>query len=132
MENFKPVRDKFVYRDVPEGESVKVEIYYTKGGINYFSGGTNRRGIYLSVRKTKLEKTTFGTTESFDMFGSKDEVKFLVAELRRKSDNKIAAVAEHFDKFVKEYVEAWKADPAKANADMLARVKEFRGEAVAA
>jgi hypothetical protein len=29
---------------------IDVEVYYTKGGANYWSGGTTQRGYYLSVK----------------------------------------------------------------------------------
>lgn len=28
---------------------LKVEVYYSKGGMNYFTGSNEKRGIYLSV-----------------------------------------------------------------------------------
>lgn len=31
------------------GSHIDVEVYYTKGGANYLSGGTTPRGYYLSV-----------------------------------------------------------------------------------
>lgn len=40
------------------GTHIDVEIYYTKGGANYFSGGTTPRGYYLSVTPVTRKDNT--------------------------------------------------------------------------
>jgi len=38
------------YEGLRNGTHLEVEVYYDKGGTNYFSGGTTPRGYYVSVR----------------------------------------------------------------------------------
>ena len=37
------------YEGLKNGSHIDVEVYYTKGGANYISGGTTPRGYYLSA-----------------------------------------------------------------------------------
>lgn len=37
------------YEGLKNGTHLDVEVYYSKGGANYISGGTTPRGYYLSV-----------------------------------------------------------------------------------
>jgi hypothetical protein len=40
-------------QDSKDGEVMVVKLYYQKGGANYFSGGVNPRGYYLSAQPEK-------------------------------------------------------------------------------
>jgi hypothetical protein len=127
MNNFKQVRNDFVYRTGEEGPVTKVEVYYTKGGPNYFSGGQTARGIFISVRATKLEKSPSGyTVESFEIFGKGG--KFLVKELARKSDKELARVAETLDEFAPAIATAFEADEAKGRDALIQAVKSISGQ----
>lgn len=94
--------DKYSYRTASEGEAVQVEVYYSKGGMNYFSGGTQRRGIYVSITPVKFEHGCI----SFMMFSGKGA--FLM-ELKAKSAKKLAAVAEILDSAVPSAAETFSA-----------------------
>ncbi|MPM92562.1 hypothetical protein SDC9_139697 [bioreactor metagenome] len=37
------------YEGLKSGSHLDVEVYYDKGGANYFCGGTTQRGYYVSV-----------------------------------------------------------------------------------
>ena len=37
------------YEGLKNGTHIDVEVYYTKGGANYFSGGVTPRGYYVQV-----------------------------------------------------------------------------------
>lgn len=37
------------YEGLKSGSHIDVEVYYSKGGMNYLSGGRTPRGYYLSV-----------------------------------------------------------------------------------
>lgn len=51
---------------------LEVTLYYTKGGMNYFTGNNEKRGLYLSV--TPIEKREF--SRGFSAFsGVKKHVK---------------------------------------------------------
>jgi len=56
--------------------TLKVELYYTKGGMNYFTGNSEPRGLYLSVSPV----TVSDGSESFTAFSG---VKKCVKEMAR-------------------------------------------------
>lgn len=37
------------------GTHINLSVYYDLGGVNYFSGDTNERGIYVGVKVIKVE-----------------------------------------------------------------------------
>ena len=83
-----------------QGEGIthlKLEIYHENGGMNYFNGQVNKKGIYLSWRGVKLEKRENFTCQSFMMFGGLSG-KILLKELNRKSDKKGQAIADILSK----------------------------------
>jgi len=46
--------EKYVERsDLKNATHLEINVYYTKGGMNYFSGGVTPRGYYLSVVPVK-------------------------------------------------------------------------------
>ena len=56
---------------------IEVSIYYSKGGMNYFSGGNEARGLYLSVTPVSITKyESGGIGRSFRAFsGVKQHIK---------------------------------------------------------
>ncbi len=67
------------------GLTLKVEVYYHLGGMNYFSGGSEKRGYYLSVSPVTINKNNEGKIvgETYTAFTG---VKFLIKEVARKSE----------------------------------------------
>ena len=67
-----------------EGQTLAVAVFYDLGGANYFSGGINRRGYYLSVRPVEVSRNEAGhvMTESSVMFNG---TKMLLVEVNRQS-----------------------------------------------
>lgn len=63
----------------PGSTHVKVELYYAMGGMNYFSGRTEQRGIYISVTPVSISKGSGYTSESYTAFSG---TKQLVQEMR--------------------------------------------------
>ena len=47
---------------------LKVEVYYSKGGANYFTGGTESRGIKLSVSPVGRSESNGIIVESYTAF----------------------------------------------------------------
>jgi galactokinase/mevalonate kinase-like predicted kinase len=85
-------------------KSLKVHLFYNKGGMNYFNGKEERRGYYLSVTPVEIEQRNGYQSESFLMFSG---VKRLVLEVKRQSDKAYnQAVAMHNEelKDLREYV----------------------------
>lgn len=54
-----------------ENKFLKSEVYYAKGGLNYFSYKTDPRGYWVSVTIVERTQSDYGATiESFNLFGS--------------------------------------------------------------
>ena len=72
------------YRDNKEGKVYEVEVYYSLGGINYFSGGTNKRGVYISIGPKEVSERTVSCV----LLGGENEsgMKMLLQELQRKNE----------------------------------------------
>lgn len=71
---------KKLLRSIPvEGNTscthIDVELYYSKGGMNYFSGSSEARGLYLSA--TPLEKG-----DRFVKFSAWSGIKMHVKEMK--------------------------------------------------
>lgn len=62
-----------------ENVFLKVETYYNKGGINYFSYKTERRGYYLSVSPVERAR-------GFESYIAFSGIKFLIKEVKRQSE----------------------------------------------
>lgn len=55
---------------------LKVELYYNKGGMNYFTSNNEERGLYLSASPVALSKGDRYSTETYSAFsGTKKLVK---------------------------------------------------------
>lgn len=71
---------------------LKIEVYYSKGGMNYWNGRNEPRGYYLSVTKVEREVCNGYTSESF-MVGSGGVRSFLL-EVKRQSPKSLAQAEE--------------------------------------
>jgi hypothetical protein len=74
---------------------LKAQIYYSKGGMNYYSGKNEQRGYWLSVSPVKVDRQPNGImTETYTAFSG---VKVLLLETQRKSakyENEAIKLAE--------------------------------------
>jgi hypothetical protein len=75
------------YEGLKNGTHLDVEVYYDKGGANYFSGGTTPRGYYVSVRPVTHKN---GMT-SFTLFTG---VSKLLLQTSRHSDKQFERAVE--------------------------------------
>lgn len=66
---------------------VQLQVYYTTGGQNYFSGGTIRRGYYLSATPTEMRERGNGVTVVGCVLGT--GVKTLLLEVNRYTDKQM-------------------------------------------
>lgn len=95
MQPFKTKESKdtlTVYYDYPlnsQFSHTKVQLFYSLGGINYFSGDHNRRGIYLSVTPVTLSDRDGFAFESSIMFSG---LKMLLKELTRFSRKELESL----------------------------------------
>ena len=79
--------EKYIERDDLKGAThLEISVYYTKGGLSYFTGGTTRRGYYLSVRPV----TKGNGMVSYDLFSG---CKRLLLETSRYTDKQFARAA---------------------------------------
>lgn len=72
------------YFEVRDGQEYKVELYYSKGGFNYFTGNENKRGFHISVTPVTRQYYEDGelySTSSMMFQG----IKHLVKEVKRFS-----------------------------------------------
>jgi hypothetical protein len=101
LQHFKPCnrsKERMAYYAAPEGKTIKVELYYTKGGISFATNKQVRRGIFISITPVTLEKTQSGfTSESFMLFSG---TRSLLCELKRFSEKALHDVAEKIDDLI--------------------------------
>jgi hypothetical protein len=65
-------------------KQLKIEIYYDKGGMNYFNGKNEPRGYWLSMRQVERKVEDHGVViESYGMFSG---AKAFLKEVKKKSD----------------------------------------------
>lgn len=120
---FQTDRDRFRYQDKPEGEEVfKADLYYAKGGMNYFNYKMEPRGIYLGMSAVKIEHRNGMRIESFVMFQNKG-IKILLLPLERKSAPRLAKMAAFLGPQIAEVIELFKTDQAAA----IAKVRAIMG-----
>lgn len=79
------------YIHIKDTTFIKVEVYYNKGGMNYFTYRNEPRGYYLSVSPVERQEVGNCVTESFRAFSG---VKRLVLEVKRKSDKAMETAVE--------------------------------------
>jgi len=94
------MKDKKIYLELENNSTathLKVSIYYSLGGMNYFSGNSEERGIYVSVSPVKRELKWESTTA---FSGVKELVKPLKRFSQKILDN---FIVEHdvLDKLIK-------------------------------
>lgn len=77
---------------VAEGDCthVDVEVFYSKGGMNYFTGSVERRGYYLSVQPLSKSTNSVGYTAFTG-------VKQLIQEAGRFSSKVLAEFVVDYD-----------------------------------
>ena len=76
---------------------LKVETYYSLGGMNYFYSKNESRGYYLSA--TPVERGTSSSGLSYESYIGFSGIKKLVKEVSRKSEK----AAREADEKAKEY-----------------------------
>ena len=74
---------------------LKCELYYSLGGMNYFTGRTEDRGYYVSVSPVERETKDYGVTmESYTAFSG---WKKCVVECARKGKKAEAKALEVYE-----------------------------------
>jgi hypothetical protein len=88
-------KDRLFYYRNPIGQTIKIEVYYTKGGTSIFTSRQISRGVFVSITPVKVELSESGfSSESFLVFSGG---KALLCELKRFSLNTLLEVGAKID-----------------------------------
>lgn len=118
MHNFQPHRNAWVYRTAPEGDHIKAELYYAKGGINYATYKTESRGIWISLGPVNLEVTPTATVEKFGLSFDGKTKKLFLLPLGRANARALRQVAATLDADMPAIARLWPVDQDAAVADI--------------
>lgn len=80
-------------------QELKIEVYYNKGGMNYFTSRSEERGYYLSVTPVTRTKGEGYTSESYVGFSG---VKKLILPVARQSEKQLQAAIAAAESHVEE------------------------------
>ncbi len=64
-------------------KELKIEVYYDKGGMNYFNSKNELRGYWLSMRQVEIERQGRGIV--IESFGLMSGAKIFLKEVKRYS-----------------------------------------------
>ena len=84
---------KEISKEGDTGKHMKIDISYSLGGMNYFNGQVNRRGVYVHLSTVEKQQRSGYVSESYMPFDN-SSFKILVLELKRKSEGKTQKVYE--------------------------------------
>lgn len=65
-------------------KELKIEVYYDKGGMNYFSGKVDKRGYWVSVRP--VEREIRGNSIVIESYPIMSGIRHFLLEVKRQSD----------------------------------------------
>jgi len=65
-------------------KELKIEVYYDKGGMNYFNSKVEPRGYWLSMRQVNVEGQDRGIV--IESFGLMSGAKIFLKEVKRYSE----------------------------------------------
>jgi hypothetical protein len=86
--------ENYIERDDLKGAThLEVSVYYTKGGLSYFSNVTTPRGYYVSVRPV----TKHDSGVSFDLFAGRRQLLFETARYNDKQFDRAVKMAANFE-----------------------------------
>ena len=88
---------------------LKISVRYDKGGVNYFSGNQERRGIYVYFKPVRrsggmVSCTLLSTNKKEDGF------KIFVKELGRMSQKQMDAVASKIEPLADKFASLWDSE----------------------
>lgn len=90
---------------------LKAEVYYSLGGMNYFTNKTEDRGYYISVCPVERKTDSYGIVESYTAFTG---AKMLILPVTRQSSKKMTKAVELFETriedFIKNYFSEYEVD----------------------
>lgn len=91
-------------------QELKVQVYYSKGGMNYFNGKVEPRGYWLSVLPVDIERRPDGIiTESF-MIVNNGGTRLFLKDVKRQSDKAYAEAVQMAESRVQELIDSVKSN----------------------
>lgn len=91
----------FETNQIPDSTHIAVELFYSKGGYNYFTGKQESRGVWLSLRPVTYEVKDGYTSESYMGFSG---IKFLIKEMARKNQKQIDRIENELKNIIDDLV----------------------------
>ena len=86
--------NKYIENDSLKGAThLEVSVYYTKGGLSYFPGGTAPRGYYISVWPV----TRSDGMVSFELFAGRKQLLFQTERYSARQFEKAMEMASDFE-----------------------------------
>jgi hypothetical protein len=82
------------------GTHLKVQLYYNKGGMNYFTGRSEARGVYLSVTPVSVSKGEGYSSESCTAFSGFKKLLFECARFNAKQFESYVPAQADIDELV--------------------------------
>ncbi len=64
-------------------KELKIEVYYDKGGMNYFNSKVEPRGYWLSMRQVEIQRTDRSIV--IESFGLMSGAKMFLKEVKKQS-----------------------------------------------
>lgn len=64
-------------------KELKIEVYYDKGGMNYFNSKNEPRGYWLSMRQVEIQRTDRSIV--IESFGLMSGAKMFLKEVKKQS-----------------------------------------------
>ena len=109
--------DKKIYQPLKEkvdGKfgTLRIEVFYSLGGYNYFSGNYSPRGIYLVCKPVNVSTGPYFLEESVLLSGNQktEGFKILLEKLNRKSQKKIDTHFEKISPLANKIAELYESD----------------------
>jgi len=106
MTNLKLRNEDYQYDTAEVGFSLEVRVGYSKGGSNFLSGSTSRRGIYIYLTPATIEERVYeGKTyrsRIISIGGERSGLKGILLPLARKNAHKLEEIAATLDPMIPE------------------------------
>lgn len=112
--NNKTISKKYIKANIPGATHLKTEVYYSLGGVNYFTYKNEPRGYYVSVSPVTREAKNGVSMESYAAFSG---VKKLIVPATRQTKKKEQEAKEYFDRNVDSLVREWFPDMSMSESE---------------
>lgn len=99
------MKDTKYYKTNVQGTEVKVNVYYSLGGMNYFNSKNEDRGYWISVSPIQIERRNDGIV--FESYRAFSGTKRLIIGASRKSQSgfdKAFKLAEELENEMLNYI----------------------------